>query len=257
MWLCSVVPVSCFFVSPPVFHSFSPASFSLARSLARSFSLCVCMRARHPCLYLQYVLRLASYTSGNHYPLVGGPLSPVACQLFLLHQEIWSDFTLRYLNVIVECTNVYGKSVKWRPFLWIIESFLFWFVCLLFHEMDDFSFVNNSTLINSFYAYIHIELYTCKHTRWQITRTHTQSIAVVVSCFSCHNLNLNLFILIILSVFYPPHFPLLLLHLSVPTSQFLLVPHFVADPKLRQKICIFFIRCCSKTVLFIALNIQQ
>lgn len=104
---------------------------------------CECMSVKHPCLCRQYALRLVSYISGNHY-LVGGPLSPAACQLFLLYREIlrygiWMpSLSVPTLTHTDKCMYIYGKSVKRRPFLGSIESFLF--ICysmkyMIFHSL--------------------------------------------------------------------------------------------------------------------------
>lgn len=136
---------------------------------------CECMSVKHPCLCRQYALRLVSYISGNHY-LVGGPLSPAACQLFLLYREIlrygiWMpSLSVPTLTHTDKCMYIYGKSVRRRPFLGSIDSFLF--ICysmkyMIFHSLT--TQLAHTIQFDSTHAHIHVELCACKH-----THTHKQ-----------------------------------------------------------------------------------
>lgn len=157
---------------------------NLTLSLSR-YMCCECMSAKHPCLCRQYALRLVSYISGNHY-LVGGPLSPAACQLFLLYREIlrhrWvCQHSHTQTNVCIFMVNLWNdvrfSGALNRFCLFVILWNIWFFIRWQLNSHTQF----NAIQFDSTHAHIHVELCACKH-------THTLTNSFPSRCWHQHQL---------------------------------------------------------------------
>lgn len=149
--------------------------YSLSLSVCVRVSVCV-LSIPVSTVHSQYVLRLASYISGNHYPSRWTTFTCRMSTIFIIIEAIlrYSIWIYQRWVCVCVCANIcisiymanLWNDVRFSEAL----SHFYLFVWLLFYEMYDFSFVDNSnsTQLNSTHAYPYEELYTCKNARTHI-----------------------------------------------------------------------------------------